>query len=121
MCFSPQVDRPRGEFLQRLQTFSAKKQALLQSSEFLSDDERAQMLADLKVEVGSEAASSAVELSDLCLTFEYSAGSCVFGSDGTVDLTQNGAVTAVDVDNVEEYVELTVDYTMNKSVHTHTV
>ncbi|KAJ8934912.1 hypothetical protein NQ318_012462 [Aromia moschata] len=59
--------------------------------------------------------SGPVLLEDLALTFTYSPSSSVFGFT-SVDLVNSGADIEVNIENVEEYAELTTQFCLDKGI-----
>lgn len=60
--------------------------------------------------------SGPVLLEDLALTFSYAPSSSVYGFPA-VELVSNGADIEVNIENVEEYAELTMSFCLEKGVH----
>jgi len=78
----------------------------------LSEEAKNDLIRELTVTVGGHE----VRLEDLALTFEHATSSArVFGYD-SVELIPGGACVAVTVDNVEDYVDRTVDFILNKGI-----
>jgi E3 ubiquitin-protein ligase HECTD1 len=95
----------------QLQELISVKQSLLARSD-LSEEAKADLIRELTVSIGGHE----VHLEDLALTFEFSSPSAsVFGYEA-VELKAGGASMAVTVENVEEYVERTLDFALNKGI-----
>ena len=94
-----EIDPDRGNFLLKLQEFVNEKQNHL--------DESVQLTLNLN---GSE-----VQIEDLGLTFQYSPSSRIFNLD-EFNLVPDGDNELVTVHNVEEYLNLTLDFALNKGI-----
>ena len=104
------VDPVRGEFLLQIQDLANQKQAILSQSD-LGDEVKAAKIADLKLNYQG----ALVALEDLCLTFQYSPSSSVFGFD-SYDLIPNGESEMVTIHNVEDYIQLVLDFTLVRGI-----
>merc|ERR1719323_2280593 len=97
-----EIDPNRGQFLLKLQELVNEKQNLL--------DESAIENLTLKID-GNE-----IKVEDLGLTFQYSPSSRIFGLDEGINLVADGDNEVVTVHNVEDYLNLTLDFALNKGI-----
>lgn len=105
-----EVDRQRGNFLKTLQDLVVKKQAITSRLD-LTEDEKMALLDKLTLAYEDHE----VSLEDLCLTFQFSPSSSVFGFHH-VDLITNGEHEVVTIHNVEDYIDLMMDFTLRKGI-----
>jgi E3 ubiquitin-protein ligase HECTD1 len=104
------IDTIRAEFLKDLQELVQQKQNI-ESNEHLSKEERNRMIDDLKLKIkGSE-----VLLEDLALTFTFLPSSKVYGFDA-IDLIPNGSQIDVNINNLEEYCDLTLNFCLQDGI-----
>ncbi|XP_018329894.1 E3 ubiquitin-protein ligase HECTD1 isoform X2 [Agrilus planipennis] len=104
------IDPIRANFLKEIQDLVKRKQKILQDSA-LSVEAKAHQIQNLSI----NHSSGPVLLEDLALTFTYAPSSTVFGIPA-VDLTHNGADIEVNLENVEEYSELTMSFCLDKGI-----
>ena len=97
-----EIDPDRGQFLLKLQELVNEKQNLL--------DESAIENLTLKID-GNE-----IQIEDLGLTFQYSPSSRIFNLDAGINLVADGDNEVVTVHNVEDYLNLTLDFALNKGI-----
>ena len=97
-----EIDPNRGEFLHKLQDLVNHKQNLINESEW----------EDLTLTMGGQK----VKIDDLGLTFQYSPSSRIFGLDEGINLIPDGDNELVTVSNVEDYLNLTLDFALNKGI-----
>ncbi|EDV29107.1 uncharacterized protein TRIADDRAFT_20356 [Trichoplax adhaerens] len=100
------IDPHRAKFLRNLKELVDRKHEILNSS--LSDKEKNDKLSSLTLS-SSDDSQSDIKLEDLCLTFQYSPSSIIYGYE-TVDLIANGGEKILTVENVEEYVDLMYNF-----------
>ncbi|KAF4532694.1 hypothetical protein B566_EDAN002930 [Ephemera danica] len=110
-----EVDPVRGHFLQQLRELAARKARILQDNT-LSAETRAHQVANLALPVTPVGVSAAaVRLEDLALTMQYMPPARCFGF-SAADLSDGGADKEVCLDNVEEYVDLTLSFCLEKGI-----
>jgi E3 ubiquitin-protein ligase HECTD1 len=95
------VDEVRGLFLAQLQELSSRKARILQDNT-LSAEARAHQVANLALPGGAA-------LDELALTMQYLPSSRCFGF-AAADLRPGGADQDVRLDNVDDYVDLTLEF-----------
>jgi len=105
------VDEVRGHFLAQLQELAARKSRILQDNT-LSAETRSHQVANLGVEAGG---GTIARLEDLALTMQYLPASRCFGL-AAADLRPGGADQDVRLENVEEYVDLTLNFCLEAGV-----
>ena len=93
----------RGEFLLKLQDLVNEKQNILNDED----------LENLKLKISDD---QSVPLEDLGLTFQYSPSSRIFGLDEGINLIPDGDNEIVTIHNLEDYLSLTLDFTLNKGI-----
>ena len=84
----------------------------------MSQEDKTNLLQNLALplsENGDRSSSPLVHLDDLCLTFQYSPPSRVFGYE-SADLKPGGEDLYVTLENVEEYVDCIVDFCLNRGI-----
>ena len=106
------INSHQAHFLQQLQELSAAKQRILFNNS-LSMEDRLNQLRNLSLPMN--AAQPPVFLDDLGLTFQYLPTSKVYGI-AAADLKPFGDETEVTLDNVEEYVELMLDFMLHSGI-----
>ncbi|CAG2116677.1 unnamed protein product [Medioppia subpectinata] len=99
-------------FLQQLNELVQQKQRIL-SDTSLTWEDRNNQIRNLCIPLAQ--AQLPVRLDDLGLTFQYCPPSRVFGY-SAVDLKPNGELEDVTIDNVEEYVELMMDFILHTGI-----
>lgn len=104
------IDPIRAIFLRQIHELIKQKQKIMQDHN-LSADARNHQIQNLCL----NHASGPVLLEDLALTFTYSPSSSVFGF-SSVELVSNGADIEVDIENIEEYADLTMQYCLDKGI-----
>ncbi|XP_064113960.1 E3 ubiquitin-protein ligase HECTD1-like isoform X12 [Macrobrachium nipponense] len=112
-----EVDQERGSFLQQLKSLVAVKQLILHDTSLSEEDRRLQLhnLA-LPAAPGTQGAGPpAVRLEDLCLTMQYAAPSKHFGY-SAIELRSGGADQEVTLENVEDYIDLTLNWTLETGI-----
>lgn len=107
------IDQSRARFLKQLKELAAQKKKITQDLN-LSPDMRAHQIQNLCLSFDT-ANGVPVLLEDLALTFTYAPGSNIFGFN-EVELVANGADIEVSIENVEEYIELTTSFCLEKGV-----
>lgn len=106
-----EVDPSRGQFLVQLQELIGRKQNVVATTSELNHSSE-EALEGLVLELGDHS----VNLQDLGLTFQYSPSSKVFGLEDCVNLVADGSNELVTIHNVEDYVNRTVDFALNKGI-----
>jgi E3 ubiquitin-protein ligase HECTD1 len=106
------VDQVRGFFLQQLQDLAARKNRILQDNT-LSSEARTHQVANLALPVGPS--GSVARLEDLALTMQYLPSSRCFGF-AAADLRQLSGDEDVRMENVEEYVDLTLNFCLETGI-----
>jgi len=101
------VDPGRGKVLMQLQELCAAKLAIMVDDD-LSEDEKAEKVNGLKLD--------GADIHDLGLTFHYSPSSAVYQYE-SVELKSGGEDEEVTIHNVDEYVERTLDWCLNRGVY----
>ena len=112
-----EIDAGRGGFLQQLKALVSIKQQILNDT-ILSDDDRRLQLLNLTLPSvpGSQGAElPAIRLEDLCLTMQYAAPSKHVGY-SAVELRSGGADQEVTLANVEDYIDLTLNWALEAGV-----
>lgn len=104
------IDPIRAKFLKQIQDLVKQKQKIVQDHS-LSSEARAHQIQNLCL----SHASGPVLLEDLALTFAYAPSSSIFGI-SAVELLPNGGDIEVNMDNVEEYSELTTSFCLDKGI-----
>jgi len=99
-------------FLQQLEEMASTKNKIL-SNNSLSMEDRLNQLRNLSLPV--DAAQTPVFLEDLHLTFQYLPTSKVYGF-SAADLKPFGEDTEVNLDNIEEYIELMLDFCLHSGI-----
>ncbi|CAH0559918.1 unnamed protein product [Brassicogethes aeneus] len=104
------IDPIRAGFLKQIKELVKQKQKIMQDHN-LSQESKAHQIQNLCL----NHSSGPVLLEDLALTFTYSPSSSVYGF-SAVELVPNGADIEVNIENVEEYAELTATFCLDKGV-----
>lgn len=104
------IDPIRATFLKQIQELVRRKQKIMQDHN-LSAESKAHQIQNLSL----NHSSGPVLLEDLALTFAYSPSSSIYGV-SSVDLLPNGADIEVNIENVEEYSELTTAFCLDKGI-----
>ena len=102
----------KARFLQQLNELVQQKQRIL-SDTGLTWEDRNNQVRNLCIPLAQ--AQLPVRIDDLGLTFQYCPPSRVFGY-SAVDLKPNGELEDVTIDNVEEYVELMMDFILHTGI-----
>ncbi|XP_065332241.1 E3 ubiquitin-protein ligase HECTD1 isoform X2 [Cloeon dipterum] len=106
------VDQVRGFFLQQLQDLAARKNRILQDNT-LSAEARNHQVANLALSMGQGGAVARLE--DLALTMQYLPSSRCFNF-AAADLRHNGGDEDIRLENVEEYVDLTLKFCLETGI-----
>ena len=101
-----EIDPNRGEFLIKLQDLVNQKQNMVNDAEW----------DELTLNMGQEEGTNKVKVEDLGLTFQYSPSSRIFGLDEGINLIPEGDNELVTIANVEDYLNLTLDFALNKGI-----
>ncbi|XP_045131795.1 E3 ubiquitin-protein ligase HECTD1-like isoform X14 [Portunus trituberculatus] len=112
-----EIDAVRGGFLQQLKALVALKQQILNDT-ILSEDDRRLQLLNLtlpSVPGGQGAELPAIRLEDLCLTMQYAAPS-KHACYSAVELRSGGADQEVTLANVEDYIDLTLNWALEAGI-----
>lgn len=114
-----EIDPIRYEFIKMLQDLVARKQAI-ESNNQLSRESKEYQILELKLRIStSEEAEcdeeNEVYLSDLALNFVYLPTSAIYGYE-YVELIPNGIEIAVDINNLEEYCDLLVNFMLQDGI-----
>lgn len=105
-----EIDTHRARFLKQIQDLVKRKVKIMQDHN-LSVETKAHQIQNLSLNPSSDP----ILLEDLALTFTYSPSSKIFGY-AAVELVQNGADIEVNLENVEEYSELTTNFCLDKGI-----
>lgn len=106
-----EIDPIRAEFLTVLKTVVQEKHDIEQNKN-LSDELKSERIEKLKIKTKD---GSLVKLEDLALTFTYLPSSKVYDC-FSIDLIPNGSNVDVNLDNLEEYCELTIDFCLQSGI-----
>ncbi|GAB0092249.1 E3 ubiquitin-protein ligase Ufd4 [Sergentomyia squamirostris] len=106
-----EIDPIRAQFLQELQELVVQKQNIEQNPN-LTPEAKEEAVDDLKLSTKS---GDLVNLEDLALTFTYLPSSKVYGFTGA-ELIPNGNQVDVNVMNVEEYCDLTMNFCLQDGI-----
>lgn len=104
------IDRIRATFLKQIQELVKRKLKIMQDSG-LASEAKSHQIQNLSL----NHSSGPVLLEDLALTFTYSPSSSIFGI-SAIELVANGADIEVNIENVEEYSELTTNFALDKGI-----
>merc|ERR1719433_414923 len=108
-----EIDPNRGKFLIKLQDLVNQKQNMVNESEW---DELTLNMGGSSQDQDSEGTLNNVKVEDLGLTFQYSPSSRIFGLDVGINLIPEGDNELVTIANVEDYLNLTLDFALNKGI-----
>lgn len=106
-----EIDPIRAEFLTVLKNVVQDKHEIEQDMN-LSDEEKIEKIKSLRVKTKD---GSLVQLEDLALTFNYLPSSKVYDC-SSIDLIPNGSNVDVNLDNLEEYCELTINFCLQSGI-----
>lgn len=104
------IDPIRATFLRQIQDLIKQKQKIMQDHN-LSTEAKAHQIQNLCL----NHTSGPVLLEDLALTFTYLPSSNVFEF-LSVELVPNGADIEVNIENIEEYADLTIQFCLDKGI-----
>lgn len=104
------IDPHRAKFLKQIQDLVKRKIKIMQDHN-LSAETKAHQIQNLSLNPSTDP----ILLEDLALTFTYLPSSKVFGYSG-IELVANGADIEVNLENVEEYSELTSSFCLDKGI-----
>ncbi|KAL3265554.1 hypothetical protein HHI36_009759 [Cryptolaemus montrouzieri] len=104
------IDPIRATFLKQIRDLIKQKQKIIQDLN-LSPEMKSHQIQNLCL----NHSSGPVLLEDLALTFTYSPSSSVFGFQ-CVELVPSGADIEVNIENIEEYAELTTAFCLEKGI-----
>ncbi|XP_017786198.1 PREDICTED: E3 ubiquitin-protein ligase HECTD1 isoform X3 [Nicrophorus vespilloides] len=104
------IDVVRSDFLKQIQELVKQKQKIIQDHTLLPET-KAHQIQNLCI----HHSSGPVMLEDLALTFTYLPSSSVFGF-SSVEFVPNGADIDVNIENIEEYSELTTSFCLEKGI-----
>uniref|UniRef100_A0A1Y1M238 E3 ubiquitin-protein ligase n=1 Tax=Photinus pyralis TaxID=7054 RepID=A0A1Y1M238_PHOPY len=104
------IDPIRATFLKQIQELVKRKLKIIQDTS-LSAESKAHQIQNLSL----NHASGPVLLEDLALTFTYAPSSSIFGI-SAIELVSNGADIEVNIENVEEYADLTLGFALDKGI-----
>ncbi|XP_044749275.1 E3 ubiquitin-protein ligase Ufd4 isoform X2 [Coccinella septempunctata] len=104
------IDPIRATFMKQLRDLIKQKQKIIQDIN-LSPEMKSHQIQNLCL----NHSSGPVLLEDLALTFTYLPSSSVFGY-SSVELVPSGADIEVNIENIEEYVELTTSFCLEKGI-----
>nr|CAI5854600.1 unnamed protein product [Callosobruchus analis] len=105
-----EIDPIRAAFLSQLRDLIRQKHKIAQDHQ-LSAEARSHQIQNLCL----SHSSGPVLLEDLALTFSYLPSSSVYEF-ASVDLVHNGADIEVNIENVEEYADLTTNFCLDKGI-----
>ncbi|XP_063927928.1 E3 ubiquitin-protein ligase HECTD1 isoform X6 [Zophobas morio] len=104
------IDYIRANFLKQIRELVKQKHKIMQDHN-LSMEAKTHQIQNMCL----NHASGPVLLEDLALTFTYSPSSSAFGF-SAVELVGNGADIEVNIENIEEYAELTTAFCLDKGI-----
>ncbi|XP_044733919.1 E3 ubiquitin-protein ligase HECTD1 isoform X2 [Chrysoperla carnea] len=105
-----EIDPIRATFLKQIHDIVQRKLKIMQDNS-LSTETKLHQIQNLSLNTPS----GPILLEDLALTFTYSPSSRIFGFT-SVELVENGADIEVNIDNVEEYSDLTTAFSLDKGI-----
>ncbi|XP_014247371.1 E3 ubiquitin-protein ligase HECTD1 isoform X4 [Cimex lectularius] len=108
-----EIDPVKGRFLFEMRELAARKNRIAMDNT-LSAEAKAHQIQNLSY-ISCSAAGQPVRLEDLAITFTYLPSSNVFGY-VAADLTPNGSDIEVTMENIEEYVELTTEFCLERGI-----
>lgn len=106
-----EIDPIRAEFLTLLKGIVQEKYDIEKDMN-LSDETKIERIQNLKI---STKAGDLVKVEDLALTFTYLPSSKVYDC-SSIDLMPNGSNIDVNLDNLEEYCELTINFCLQSGI-----
>lgn len=104
------IDPIRAHFLKQIRELIKQKQKIYQDH-LLDSEDRQHQIQNLCL----NHSSGPVLLEDLALTFTYAPSSNVYGFN-YVELVSNGSDIEVNIENVEEYADLTASFCLDKGI-----
>ncbi|XP_018579699.1 E3 ubiquitin-protein ligase Ufd4 isoform X5 [Anoplophora glabripennis] len=104
------IDPIRAGFLKQIKEIVKQKQRIMQDHS-ASPETKSHQIQNLSL----NHSSGPVLLEDLALTFSYLPSSSIYGFT-SVDLVSNGADIEVNIENVEEYAELTTQFCLDRGI-----
>lgn len=107
-----EIDPHRAEFLEDMQAVIAKKVAIEQTSQPLSEEEKRRQVEALTLVTR---AGHEVAIGDLALTFSFAPSSKVYGFE-SVELVPDGHNLDVTIDTLEEYCELMTTFCLQEGI-----
>jgi E3 ubiquitin-protein ligase HECTD1 len=102
------IDCHRAVFLRQLSSLAARRRAI-ESDSRLTDDQKQEKIKSLTL------GDSQMHIDDLGLTFVFNPSSKVYGYT-SFELKPNGENEVVNMDNIDEYVELVLDFCLNVGI-----
>lgn len=105
-----EIDPIRAKFIEDLMELVQQKQNIEQDDS-LSSHEKLQKISQIRLETNS----GPVAIEDLALTFTYAPSSNLFGYTAA-ELLPNGSNIDVDINNIEEYCDLTVKFCLQDGI-----
>jgi E3 ubiquitin-protein ligase HECTD1 len=102
------IDPHRAKFLQQLTDLASQRQNILNNNE-LKDFEKQANIQNLTL------CDPPVKLEEMCLNFTFNPSSKIYGYD-VYELKYNGVNEEVCLENLEEYIELIVDFYFNLGI-----
>lgn len=106
-----EIDLIRAEFLTVLKCVLQEKHDIEQDKN-LTDEEKIKKIEKLKIKTKD---GSLIKLEDLALTFTYLPSSKVYDC-SSIDLIPNGSNVDVNLDNLEEYCQLTINFCLQSGI-----
>ncbi|KAH8410654.1 hypothetical protein KR009_011091 [Drosophila setifemur] len=106
-----EIDPNRYRFLQELQNLLIHKQSI-DFDDTLSVDKKVELINELKLRTQN---GLEVSLEDLALTFTYLPSSSIYGY-SQADLMPNGSAVNVDINNLEAYCELLMNFILQDGI-----
>lgn len=104
------IDPIRAKFLKQIQELVKRKVKIMQDNN-LSGEAKAHQIQNLSL----NHLSGPILLEDLALTFTYAPSSSIFGI-SAIELVPNGADIEVNIENVEEYSDLTIAFALERGI-----
>ncbi|BES94932.1 Sad1 / UNC-like C-terminal [Nesidiocoris tenuis] len=108
-----EIDPVRGRFLAELKELAVRKNRILTDNS-LSPETKSHQIQNLSY-MSCSAAGQPVRLEDLAFTFTYLPSSSIFQFSGA-DLVSNGSDIEVTMENIEDYIDLTIDFCLEKGI-----
>lgn len=109
-----EIDPIRYEFIKMLQELLARKQAI-ELNDQLSSEQKQKAISDLKLKTTTNGVESEVHINDLAMNFVYLPTSSVYGYE-YANLIPNGIDVDVNIDNIEEYCDLLVNFMLQDGI-----